>query len=431
MNHPGWKHGASAVAIIGFALVFFRCSSDANPRAADEAWRRGQRIERIDAALALSARWLVARQEADGAWRSQTYGMFREAQPLTPYVMSALYFMDQGGEEARASFRRGAAYLLAQVGAGGALKLGPGGLPFPVFSAASSCRMVALEEKTPAHLQAQRAYLDFLRSYQLTAKLGWTPEDSCYGGWGFSLAPPRKPAPREPRERFHESNLVATIFALATLRSANTPAEDPCWGQALAFVKRCQNFEEQPERRDPRFDDGGFFFMPEDELQNKAGAAGHDRAGRLRFYSYGTMTADGLRSLLQCGLPRDHPRVIAARQWLERHFSAAHNPGHFIPDREILRDATYYYWCWSAAHAFTRLNVTRFAQDGRTTLWAEELADEILRRGRADGTWANRYTDAREDDPLVATAWACSTLILCRRAIAPPDSKMNGTCGRP
>ena len=52
------------------------------------------------------------------------------------------------------------------------------------------------------------------------------------------------------------------------------------------------------------------------------------------------MTADGLRALLRCGLSHDHPRVVAARDWLVRNFSAESNPGEFPGDRAVLQDAT-------------------------------------------------------------------------------------------
>src|SRR5439155_141086 len=79
-----------------------------------------------------------------------------------------------------------------------------------------------------------------------------------------------------------------------------------------------------------------------DPPRNKAGVAGTDRPGRVRYNSYGSATADGLRALIRCGLAPDHPRVEAARRWLESHFSATSNPGRFTEDREVLRDATYY-----------------------------------------------------------------------------------------
>jgi hypothetical protein len=203
-------------------------------------------------------------------------------------------------------------------------------------------------------------------------------------------------------------------------------------------VKRCQNYNEDPARRDPVFDDGGFFFIPDDEVQNKAGIAGLDRWGRQRFRSYGTMTADGLRALVRCGLGRGHPRVTAARRWLERNFSAEDNPGEFSSDRAVLQNATYYYWTWAVTHALlaTRPKSSAATRSGSpcpinvpvpthaTTqpilpsvapnTWALPLAEELLRRQRADGSWVNDYTDAKEDDPLVATPWAAAALAIIR-----------------
>jgi squalene-hopene/tetraprenyl-beta-curcumene cyclase len=133
------------------------------------------------------------------------------------------------------------------------------------------------------------------------------------------------------------------------------------------------------------------------------------------------MTADGLRALLACGLPLDHPRVRAARTWLEAHFSAERNPGAFAPEREVLRQATYYYWVWAAAHALSRLNVADVNTYEGPVRWAEVLTAELLRRQRADGSWTNRFTDAKEDDPLVATPWAAAALAICRQMIVRPE----------
>jgi squalene-hopene/tetraprenyl-beta-curcumene cyclase len=208
--------------------------------------------------------------------------------------------------------------------------------------------------------------------------------------------------------------MVATIFGIAALRSARVPLSDPSWEKALIFVRRCQNFAENPTRADARFDDGGFFFIPDDELQNKAGVAGTDAHGRRRFRSYGTMTADGLRALIQCGLGKEHPRVVAAQKWLENNFSPVRNPGEFNEDREVLRDATYYYWAWAVAHAFSRVGLRKLRRDGGGVSWAQELAVELVERQLPDGSWSNRFTDAREDDPLVATPWAAAALAICR-----------------
>lgn len=393
--------------LILFALSVGECQQDASL------------ISRIDASLGRAGRFLVKRQSADGGWRSETYGCFKDGPSLTPQVLSALFFLPQTGEHAKVSYRKGVGYLVKMVGSGD-----PQGLLFPVLTASSASRVVVLQEQTPATRRAQSAWLKYLCSRRLGSALGWQLSDPEFGGWGFSLAVPRKPAPGEPKEFFFESNMVATIFGIAAIRSAKVPAEDPIYGEILTFVKRCQNFSDDPLQTDPRFDDGGFFFIPGDATQNKAGVAGTDSSGRERYYSYGTMTADGLRALIRCGLPRDHPRVVAARKWLETNFSAASQPGVFAPDREVLRGATYYYWCWAVGHALVGLEQQEIGTRTGRVIWAEVLAKELLRRQRADGSWVNKFTDAKEDDPLVAASWAAAALALCRQSLTREDRRL-------
>jgi hypothetical protein len=45
--------------------------------------------------------------------------------------------------------------------------------------------------------------------------------------------------------------------------------------------------------------------------------------------------------------------------------------------------------------------------------WAEVLAEELIRRQQNDGFWINRFTDAKEDDPSVATSLAAAALTHC------------------
>jgi len=415
-----------------FALVCLAVAADA-----DQPGTRGELVRRIDGSLAKAGRLLDQEQASDGAWRSRTYGAFRDGPSLTPYVLSALWFVPQAGPAGETAFRRGVDYLLGPVGGDGRLKVGSRELLFPVYTSAMASRVVVLGERSPRNLRAQQAYLAYLRGRQLNEALGWEPSDLEYGGWGFSLDVPGKPAPGRLKDLFVESNLSATLFALGALKSARVPGDDPAYAQALVFVRRCQNFSDDPARADPRFDDGGLFFIPGDPNQNKAGPAGADRFGRPRFHSYGTMTADGMRALLCCGLPKDHVRVRAARKWLEWNFSAAANPGAFAPDRAVLQNATYYYWTWAAAHAFLAVDASQIETRSGSVRWAEVLAEELLGRQEGDGSWVNPFTDAKEDDPLVATPWAAAALAICRGAItgawgrppgpAPSDG---GPCGR-
>lgn len=375
---------------------------------------RAALVARLDHALQQAGQHLLAKQSPDGAWRSETYGNLREGPALTPYVLNGLFFLPQAGPDAQAAYARAVDYLGSFVGEDGTLRLGPRELGYPVYTAASASRAVTLLEPNARNRQVQQAWLGCLRRHQLTEALGWTRTDQEYGGWGYSLVPPRKPAPGLPREPFCESNLSATLFALAAFHSARTPREDPAFAQALVFVQRCQNLPADPSETDPRFDDGGFFFLPGDVGQNKAGPAGTDRLGRLRFRSYGTMTADGLRALVRAGLDPTDARVVAARNWLHREFSAQCNPGQFPGQRAVLQNATYYYWVWAVAHAMLALQTKPGAASDSFAPWTYALGEELLRRQRPDGSWVNHFTDAKEDDPLVATPWAASALAIAR-----------------
>jgi squalene-hopene/tetraprenyl-beta-curcumene cyclase len=370
-------------------------------------------LESIDRALAAAARFLLGRQSPDGAWRSDTYGVFRDGDALTPLVLQTLLAVPDG-PDAGPSIGRGAAYLAGMVGPGGGIDEGPYGLNYPAYTAALAVHVLS-HPRLAAHRPARDAWLSYLRQRQLTEALGWRPEDRAYGGWGYAHTLPRKPEAGAPADPCTESNLSATVFALEALRAAGVPADDPLWGKALTFVRRCQNWADDPEQREPAYDDGGFFFIYDDPVRNKAGVAGTDRAGCQRFRSYGSTTADGLRALRACGLPSGDARVTEARRWLERHFSASVHPGRFAAGRTAVQASVYYYYCRSLARALAACGSVDLPVS-----WAEALSDELRRRQRPDGPWVNDAVEVREDDPLVATALAADALAVCCRAIRRP-----------
>ncbi|WP_435007826.1 prenyltransferase/squalene oxidase repeat-containing protein [Tundrisphaera lichenicola] len=349
----------------------------------------------IDRAIARGTRALIEAQAPDGAWRSRTYGIFKDGASLTPSVLKAVAFAPdvEGSEVARA---RAAAYLTRQVKPGGAIDAGPFGRLYPVY--ADSASALALSKiPVPGGREAIDAFLADLRRRQLVEPFGWSPDDPPFGAWGYAI----EPASNRPGDHPVDADLSSTLFAIGTLRVLGASAEDPAIRDARSFIFRCQNFESG----DAKLDDGGFFLTPTDPARNKAGGP---RPGR--YHSYGSTTADGLRALLRLGLAPDHPRVLAARRWLERNFSATEVPGTFEPALEPDRDATYFYYCWSLSHAFRSMGIRTFLRDGRKVEWSDELAIELIRRQRPDGTWANRYSASKEDDPLVATPFALGAL---------------------
>ena len=248
----------------------------------------------------------------------------------------------------------------------------------------------------PHYRAAHDAWRQFLLRQQLTESLGWAQSDLEFGGWSYALGPPAKPPPGQARGPWDWSNLSATRYALDALRANGLAASDPLSAKALVFIQRCQNA------------DGGFFFSCADEIHNKAGLSGRDAAGHARFNSYGSATVDGYAALRLCGLQESEAPLQNAAAWLAAHPEVDHNPGFFDPSHQDIRDATYYYYCRGLAW---------FCEDAHQPLLAHRLAAALIARQRPDGSWSNPSTDAKEDDPLVATPLALRALLDCRRAL--------------
>jgi len=322
----------------------------------------------------------VAFQEADGAFHSKTYGPFRDGRAVTPLVLLALWAApEQRGLDA--AYRRGVDFLAAA---------GADPQAYPVYTLSTT--LLALgSPRNDRHAAVREPLAAALRARQ--------KED---GGWSYFDEP---------------SNLSSALFAIGALRLAGAAADDPALVRARGFVERCQNFAAGEGAPDARFDDGGFFHSPDLPDGNKAGAAGTDAAGRPRFRSYGSMTADGVRALLRLGAAPTDPRVVAARRWLVAHFSADRNPGEFPARDEVRGASSYYYWVWSAAHAMRALGRQPGQELGKGA-WAEPLADTLLVKQAEDGAWRNPTTEMREDDPLVATPFAMAALSVARTVIS-------------
>ena len=298
-----------------------------------------------------------------------------------------------------AAYARGVDYLATIVTPEGKLREDLQAPRYPLYSMAIGV-LVLNVAKNERHRAARDALVAALRGRQLGPDLGWRPKDASYGGWGYFDGVPRRPEAIDERIA---SNLSTTLFAASALRLAGVPPEDPALVLARGFIERCQNFGALG-------DDGGFFFSPAVADSNKAGPA----VAKDRYRSYGSMTADGVRGLIRLGAPLDDNRVAAAAAWLDASFDAERNPGDFPPVAEVRRASSYYYWTWSAAHALRDLGKVTVRGGAR---WAEALAEALLARQRPDGSWSNPATEMREDDPVVATAFATAALGVCRIAI--------------
>jgi hypothetical protein len=350
-----------------------------------------------DEAFARGVAFLLKQQSADGAWRSDLVGPFKDGTALTPLVLCALHDAAAAGLDpagAAAARAKAAAWLAGFAKPDGTIDPGPDGLEFPVYTAALSVRALSHPEHA-AHRPARDAWLTFLLDRQLTEKHGWKPGDKPYGGWGYCRTIPRKPEPNAFAPPLLESNLSATVYALDALKAAGV-TDPEVYAAAAAFARTCQNA------------DGGFHFVYDDPVRNKAGSPDPPGSGGARFHSYGSTTADGLRALAACGVRGDEPGK--ARDWLARHFRADTHPGEYAPAHERTREAVYYYYAASVARSLREMGVKEAGRVDR----AMELAAGLANRQQPDGSWANPIDLVREHDPLVATSHAVAALARCR-----------------
>jgi hypothetical protein len=335
---------------------------------------------------ARAARWLWSRQAPDGGWRSETYGLLRSGQSLTPFVLSTLLRVPaEVASPPEGGVPRALAFLRARVDReGGSGRADPMLEDYPTY--ATSLAALAFARAGGAEADVSRA-ARWLRSRQFAEGGGWAPEHPAYGAWGMG-GPLRRPP------HTGHLDLSMTRHALEALAASGAAPTDPAIRAARRFLDRL------------RGDDGGFHFSTVVLEANKAGPLG----GSWR--SYGTATADGVLSLLACGVPASDPALRSALEALVRSHRADSVPG--FPDGEPRRweRAMTAYYRAAAAAAFARAGVAE-APAGRE--WRRDLVTAIASEQSPDGSFRNASVLMKEDDPLIATTLALTALLQAMR----------------
>jgi len=316
----------------------------------------------VPGALRRGAGYLWSRQSSGGGWHSETYGLLRSGQSLTPLIVNALLDAGAGPNDPR--IQRAAGFLARNVSADGAVGLS--GDDYPCYATALTLRVFV---RTRNPLAAR--LIDWLRTQQMSPGNGWAHRNEAFGAWGIGGAP------RVAPESGH-IDLSMTRHVLEALSEAGVPAADPAMRNALVFVDRCQN------------SDGGFFFSTVETGANKAGETA------FGFASYATSTADGLLSQIAAGGVDIRPAV----RWMRAN-DQAELPAGFdsIPGQRYAESLRYYY-AGAATRAFRAAGLKR----------ETPFATGLVRAQRVDGSWQNMEPLVKEDDPLIATAFAVSAL---------------------
>ena len=309
--------------------------------------------------------YLFKRQNADGSWTSNTYGLLRSGHSLPPFVLNAL--LDAGVPKADARLTKALAFLVPHITEEGALGVTAG--DYPCYATALALRaVVRLHDQSHPLVPRLTAWL---RTQQMSPENGWAESDPAFGAWGIGGQPRRAP-------NSGHVDLSMTRHVLEALAQAGIPTADEAMRNARVFVRRCRNA------------DGGFFFSTVETGANKAG---EDSTGYL---AYGTTTADGLICLLSTGAPDTAPSLA----WLRRYDHPALPPGFATAARRRYAEGLRYYYADAAVRAFRAAGLRR----------SVPFAAMLEKAQRPDGSWSNPEVLVKEDDPLIATAFAVSAL---------------------
>jgi hypothetical protein len=341
----------------------------------------GTRGAPADQALRRGARWLLRQQRADGRFVSSTYGLLAGGHSLTPFVALALLAAppDDATDAGVARAVQSALGLRDQAGALGTS--GPA-LDYPCYATGMLLSCLA-GASLPDWKRSASHSVAWLRAQQLSRSAGWDSHPA-QGGWGMGGR-----IPRTPPHAGHV-DLSMTRRVVEGLRAVGVASDDAALREAAEFVMRCQT------------EDGSFLYSPVELALNK-GKPGPE--GRQR--GYGSATADGLLALRALGRDAEPP-ARAAHAWLAEHHRPDRNPGvaggPMAPFAEAMRG---YYRAASAA---------AFEAYGGPAGWSAELEAAIVAEQQPEGLWQNTSSLQKEDDPLIATAFAVQALAAARRA---------------
>ncbi len=329
---------------------------------------------------AKSIQYLKSNQASDGSWSSAN------GPAVTALCVTAL--LENGLPATDPSVARGLKYVLRFVQPSGGIHH-----PQSMYRNYETSLGVLCLAKANGNQRFDKQIKDadrFLKGLQ------WDEDESIdranpgYGGGGYG--------------KHKRPDLSNTGFMIEALKATGNDKDSDAIKKALLFVSRCQNLESEQNTTPfaAKNPDGGFYYTP---AAGGTSQAGKTPNGGLR--SYGSMTYQGLKSMIYAGVGPDDPRVKAASDWIEKNYDLKMNPG--------LGDAGLYYYYHTFAKALKALGVDKVkSPDGVEHDWRVELIDELARRQRTDGSFANKNERWLESDANLVTAFSLLALSHCR-----------------
>lgn len=345
---------------------------------ADE--KSGSTATEIKALREKGINFLKNTQAADGSWTNAT-------QPgITGLVLCGL--LDAGAKPGDPVVAKGLKHLEGY-------RQKDGGIYYEKSGHKSYETCIALMAFAKANVEGQ--YDDTIKKAEAYVReLQWDEGDKIdnkdvkYGGAGYGRTGDRP-------------DLSNTSFLIDALKAAGAKENDPSIQKALVFVSRSQNLETEHNTTPlvTKVNDGGFYYTPALGGQSPAGMTEN---GGLR--SYASMTYAGLKSMLYAGLTERDPRVKAAYEWAQKHYTMTENPG--------MGQAGRYYYYHTLAKALSIMKVDEIADaKGTKHDWRKEMVVELAKSQGENGAWVNSADRWMEGDPNLVTSYSLMALKYC------------------
>ena len=331
-----------------------------------------------EAALQKGFSWLRAAQAADGSWSDKRFpGM----SALALWAMAAAKLPENA-----AAAQKAEAFLVSCAQPDGGIYVPIPGRRGGGLGNYNTCLCLTALHAAGAQMRHASTLLA-ARSYIASTQI--ETEGLHEGGFGYDK--------KSPREYTDLNNTLYAVSAmrltqdLEELRPSNQKRVEINWEAARRYVLSMQQTQGE--------DEGGFVYNR--QVPRTSAADGE----RPQLKAYGSMTYAGLLAMLHCDLSRDDPRVRSVYQYIGKHWTLEENPGQG-------NQGLYFYYD-ILARALDAAGVQRVTlADGSQLDWKEALAQTLLKRQQADGSWVNENNRFWEADPVLSTSYALLALTL-------------------
>ncbi len=332
---------------------------------------------RVEAAQEKGYAYLRSVQSADGSWSDRRFpGM----------SALALWSMARTNQAANAeSMAKASAYIASCSQPDGGLYV-----PIPNRRGGGLGNYNTCLCLTALHAAGgKEKYLDILlaaRTYIASTQI--EAEGVHEGGFGYDKSSPR--AYTDMNNTLYAVDAMRLTQDLEEARPAGQKRVEINWDAAKQYVLSMQLTEGDEA--------GGFLYN-----RDLPSAKKEDETQTVKLRSYGSMTYAGLLAMLHCELSREDPRVRSTYQYLGKHWTLEENPGQ--------GNQGLYFYYEILARALDAAGIDEIPLSDETKVdWREALAEALLKRQQADGSWVNTSNRFWEGDPVLSTSYALLAL---------------------